>query len=206
LVKLNVKDSLGALGLASEEPDDAILKQPPHRKTETMFTREMVQYMLLIIAYEVSLSMFTLVFGYRVVGIPKSDTELVHTLVFTSFVLMQVANEITTRQLKHELNILKNFFGNKLFIILLLLIVAIQAIAVQFGKSFVQTKPLNTDQWIYSFIVGFALIPYVFVGRICMRAYNRWESNRKVYAQPTSSKEPRTTRSTVLKSAQNSGW
>jgi len=183
-----IMDSFGAIGLASDEPDDGILLKPPQSRKSKIITKHMIQYMAAMAPYQVIMCMFVLLKGYEFVGVTKyvgddqtlqkENVRLIHTLVFTTFVLMQVFNEITTRQLDHEFNFLRGIHKNPWFGIMLAIIVVIQAIAVQFGSAFVQTIPLDGKQWAGCIILAACIVPYMMIARVFFRAYNRWDKQR----------------------------
>lgn len=68
-----------------------------------------------------------------------------YTLIFQVFVFMQIFNLINSRKIEvGEINVFKNFFNNKWFIIIFLLTIIIQCCLVEFGGTAVKTYKLNT--------------------------------------------------------------
>merc|ERR1712146_528367 len=61
------------------------------------------------------------------------------TIIFNTFVLMQVFNEFNARFLENELNIFKGLFTNPIFWGVIVITVVLQAIIVEFGSYFTQT-------------------------------------------------------------------
>jgi len=58
-----------------------------------------------------------------------------YTIVFNSFVFMQVFNEINSRKLgEREFNVFANFFNNYLFIFIGILTIGVQIFIVEFGN------------------------------------------------------------------------
>ena len=72
------------------------------------------------------------------------------TIVFNTFVFMQLFNEFNTRKLNDEINIFKNIFASKMFIGIWFLCIIVQIIMVQFG-SYVSSccvAGLTPVQWV----------------------------------------------------------
>lgn len=175
-----IMDSLGSLALASEEPDDFIMLKPPQTRKDKILTPNMAIYVTTVTVFQVALHMFVNFDGYRYVGIVWDDTIRRHTLVFTTFVLMQVVNEVLVRQLEMEYNFLRGILRNNYFLSILLLICVVQVIAVQFGGSFFQTIGLNGTQWAACIILALTQIPYVLLTRLIYHwhvAYKKKKSN-----------------------------
>ena len=72
------------------------------------------------------------------------ENGLHFTLIFHTFVFMQVFNEINCRKLgESEFNVFSSFFDNGLFIFILVLTVGVQIILVQFGGEAVKCSALT---------------------------------------------------------------
>jgi len=103
-------DSLASLALASEPPVDELMLRPPVNRTDSMITKHMMANMIGQAAYQVTVimvllfkgpDMFNLEAGHIVYE--KYDKNSVHyTLIFNSFVWMQLFNEVNARKLKGE--------------------------------------------------------------------------------------------------------
>lgn len=92
-------------------------------------------------------------------GPPQEGDEtqkLIHfTLIFQTFVFMQIFNQLNARKLEpHEVNIFKNFFNNYLFIFIFLLTFAIQMLLVTFGGKPIQAACLTLKQNLLCVAIG----------------------------------------------------
>lgn len=68
------------------------------------------------------------------------------TMVFQTFVFMQIFNQINARKLgEREFNVFKGFFNNPYFLIMTLIEAAMQMFIVEYGGMFVQCAPLGTN-------------------------------------------------------------
>eukprot|EP01137_Pigoraptor_chileana_P024914 Opistho-2@93647 len=138
-----IMDTLGALALATDDPVEDILLRKPHQRSESLITRNMRHYIYVQVFAQTTILLLVLFVAYPILNIPSSDIKKRDTLVFTTFVFMQIWNEIMARQLTHAIWVFDGLFRNRLFVSILIAICAIQALVVQFGGGFTQTSVLN---------------------------------------------------------------
>lgn len=68
---------------------------------------------------------------------------------------MQIFNLINSRKIEEgEINVFKNFFNNKYFIIIFCLTILIQCCLVELGGTAVKTYKLNTNQNLICLAIG----------------------------------------------------
>ena len=69
-----------------------------------------------------------------------------YTLIFHTFVFLQVFNEINSRKLgEREFNVFSGFFNNWLFLLIIACTMAVQCVLVQYGGISVRTTPLSWE-------------------------------------------------------------
>ena len=102
-------DSLASLALASEPPVDALLERPPVNRTDPMITKRMWANMLGQASYQITVIMILLFAGPDLLDFEpghqvedRKEDSVHYTLIFNSFVWMQLFNEINSRNLKGE--------------------------------------------------------------------------------------------------------
>ena len=90
---------------------------------------------------------------------PTEKTEH-YTIMFNTFVFMQVFNEINARKLgKMEFNMFAGFFNNFLFIGIIISTIIVQILLVQYGGQPIRTSPLTLNQHLLCLAIGiFSLI------------------------------------------------
>ena len=83
-----------------------------------------------------------------------------YTIVFQTFVFMQLFNQINARKLgEKEWNVFAEFFNNCMFILILIGTFAIQMLIVEFGGRYMRAYPLSMkDNGICAAIASFTLI------------------------------------------------
>ena len=89
---------------------------------------------------------------------PREQNQL-QTLIFNTFVWMQIFNQYNNRRLDNKMNILEGVQRNYFFIGIQFIIVAGQILIVYIGGQAFSIHRLNRAQWIYSIVLGFLSIP-----------------------------------------------
>ncbi|RKO94361.1 hypothetical protein BDK51DRAFT_40529 [Blyttiomyces helicus] len=208
-----IMDSLGALALASEEPEDDILDHPPHSRHENLLSGPMKEYIFMQLVYQITVLLVLLLRGddifspdatfYNSADITGTPSKRLKTLVFTTFILMQVTNEVMARQLNGELNLFRNFFRNKLFLLILAVILIVQVLAIVFGGSFFDTVQMNWEDWVICAVLALVNFPCVFVGRaIALLVHRTRGSSRRVHPEKgLAGREASIQRTTSVRSA-----
>ena len=79
-----------------------------------------------------------------------------YTMIFHSFVFMQVFNEINARKLgAKEFNVFAGFFNNWLFQTVIVITIIVQCALVQYGGIYIRAAPLSWDLHLICIGVGF---------------------------------------------------
>lgn len=86
------------------------------------------------------------------------------TMVFNAFVFMQIFNMICARKINDELNIFDGFFGNKMFVIIWVIILALQVLICQLTQDvfMVAREGLAYHQWLICIGLGLSVLPLNF--------------------------------------------
>jgi P-type Ca2+ transporter type 2B len=102
-------DSFASLALASEPPIDALLEKPPVNRTDNMITKRMWVNMIGQATFQVIVIMTLLFAGPDLLDIEpghivekRKENSVHYTIIFNTFVWMQLFNEINSRNLKGE--------------------------------------------------------------------------------------------------------
>ena len=111
-----------------------------------------------------------------------------YTMIFHSFVFMQVFNEINSRKLgEKEFNVFAGFFNNWLFLLIIVLTIGVQCLMVEFGGIPVRAAPLTWEEHLICIGIGaFSLIVGIIV-KLVLPA--RWFLRLKMKEQPMSDEE-----------------
>jgi Ca2+ transporting ATPase len=173
-------DSLASLALASEPPTEELLKKPPVNRSDAMITKRMWANMIGHAIYQIVVVLTLLFDAPRWFGFTPgySSKNTVHfTLIFNSFVWMQLFNEINCRNLKGEHNVFKGVFRNPLFCGVWITTAFLQVIIVQFGSVAMSVAEggLNAKYWGISIAFGLGSFPIQQVINVIYRLVEKYK-------------------------------
>ncbi|NWZ16038.1 AT2B2 ATPase, partial [Agelaius phoeniceus] len=149
-----IMDTFASLALATEPPTEALLLRKPYGRNKPLISRTMMKNILGHAVYQLTL-IFTLLFvGEKMFKIDSGRNAPLHsppsehyTIIFNTFVMMQLFNEINARKIHGERNVFDGIFRNPIFCTIVLGTFAIQIVIVQFGGKPFSCSPLQLDQW-----------------------------------------------------------
>uniref|UniRef100_A0A0E0RDH6 P-type Ca(2+) transporter n=1 Tax=Oryza rufipogon TaxID=4529 RepID=A0A0E0RDH6_ORYRU len=149
-----IMDTLGALALATEPPNDEMMKRPPVRKGESFITKFMWRNIMGQSLYQLFVLGALMFGGERLLNIKGADSKsIINTLIFNSFVFCQVFNEINSREMQ-KINVFRGIISNWIFIAVIAATVAFQVVIIEFLGTFASTVPLNWQHWLLSVGLG----------------------------------------------------
>ncbi|CAL5330671.1 unnamed protein product [Camellia sinensis] len=154
-----IMDTLGALALATEPPNDDLMKRPPIGRNVTFITKVMWRNIIGQSIYQLAVLTVFKFDGKRLLKLNGSDANsILDTFIFNTFVFCQVFNEINSRDME-KINVLCGMFSSWLFMIIIMSTVAFQIVIVEFLGTFADTVPLNLDLWLASILIGAVSLP-----------------------------------------------
>eukprot|EP00928_Gymnodinium_smaydae_P100776 TRINITY_DN9970_c0_g2_i1.p1 TRINITY_DN9970_c0_g2~~TRINITY_DN9970_c0_g2_i1.p1 ORF type:complete len:715 (+),score=54.06 TRINITY_DN9970_c0_g2_i1:149-2293(+) len=177
-----IMDSLGALALSAEAPTEALLDRPPYGMSAGLLSFEMVVVMVGQSVYQLLVLVFLMFYaagppkpsslgekaeytfepgGYlnieSGIGRGRYDLPTQHfTMLFNTFVVMQLFNWINCRMVHFECNAFSGLSKNRIFIGIWLACVCIQVAAVQvpgINRCFSATA-LDFNLWLVCIAIG----------------------------------------------------
>ncbi|CAI0439670.1 unnamed protein product [Linum tenue] len=149
-----IMDTLGALALATEPPNDALMERLPVGRGASFITKTMWRNIFGQSIYQLIVLAVLNFYGKQLLGLEGPDATLtLNTLIFNSFVFCQVFNEINSREIE-KINILKGMFSSWIFVGVMTVTVVFQVIIVEFLGTFASTVPLSWEMWLFSVLLG----------------------------------------------------
>ena len=145
-----IMDTFAALALATDAPTENILDRKPVPKSAALITTNMWKMIVGQAIYQLVVTFVLYFAGSSIFGYSKSDTTLqteLNTMVFNTFVWMQIFNEFNNRRLDNKLNIFEGVLRNPFFIVINCIMVAGQIMIVFVGGEAFQIKRINGTQW-----------------------------------------------------------
>lgn len=155
-----IMDTLGALALATEPPNDGLMKRPPVGRSDTFITRVMWRNIIGQSIYQLAILLLLEFDGERVLMLPAgSDAgSILNTFIFNCFVFCQVFNEINSRDME-KINVLRGILDGWIFMVVVVSTVAFQVVMVEFLGAFADTVPLSWQLWLASVLIGAVSLP-----------------------------------------------
>uniref|UniRef100_A0A8C9YRQ7 Calcium-transporting ATPase n=1 Tax=Sander lucioperca TaxID=283035 RepID=A0A8C9YRQ7_SANLU len=131
-----IMDTFASLALATEPPTEDLLLRKPYGRNNPLISLTMMKNILGHGVYQLII-IFTLLFiGERIFNIDSGRNAPLHsppsehyTIIFNTFVLMQLFNEINARKIHGERNVFDGIFANPIFCAIVLGTFAVQVIA-----------------------------------------------------------------------------
>ncbi|KZM25653.1 P-type Ca(2+) transporter [Ascochyta rabiei] len=160
-----IMDTFAALALATDPPTERILNRLPQGRDKPLITTTMWKQITGQNIYKLTV-IFVLYFaGGDILGYDLSDPNKkleLDTVIFNSFVWMQIFNIFNNRRLDNKLNIFEGIHRNHFFTFIVVLIIGLQVMIIFVGGRAFQIKPGGIDgtQWAISIITGFICIPW----------------------------------------------
>lgn len=145
-----IMDTFAALALATDAPTETILDRKPTPKRAALITTNMWKMIIGQAIYQLVVTFVLYFAGSSILGYSKSDTLLqteLDTIVFNTFVWMQIFNEFNNRRLDNKLNIFEGVHRNAFFIIINIIMVAGQVMIIFVGGAAFQIKRIDGTQW-----------------------------------------------------------
>ncbi|KAJ1324930.1 putative calcium P-type ATPase [Microdochium nivale] len=186
-----IMDTLAALALATDPPQDSVLDRKPERKGSGIISVTMWKMIIGQAIYQLAVT-FTLKYAAAQIGIAHEE-ERINALVFNTFVWMQVFNQWNNRRLDNKFNILEGLLQNWFFIginVIMcgaqVLIIFVGGVAFSIPSSTAEQPPQNGPQWGVALVFGVLSIPIGMLIRCvpdelvrkCVPAFIRRRRNR----------------------------
>ncbi|XP_066528068.1 plasma membrane calcium-transporting ATPase 2 isoform X1 [Hoplias malabaricus] len=156
-----IMDTFASLALATEPPTESLLMRKPYGRNKPLISSTMTKNILGHGIYQLII-IFTLLFvGEQIFDIDSGRNAPLHsppsehyTIIFNTFVMMQLFNEINARKIHGERNVFDGIFRNPIFCSIVLGTFAIQIVIVQFGGKPFSCSPLDLEKWMWCVFLG----------------------------------------------------
>lgn len=170
-----IMDSMGALALATEEPDDSLLDRAPVGKTEGLISPIMWRNIAVQGCYQLVV-LFGILFkgdlffngdGYNLPAGEKYIQSRPHyTVIFNAFVWCQIFNEFNSRRLDNEPSAFRGVLNSKIFVGVIIATILTQYAFIEYGGEYTKTVPLKQSDWMVTVAIGAVTIPIGFMTRL----------------------------------------
>ncbi|KAF3917116.1 hypothetical protein ABW20_dc0106007 [Dactylellina cionopaga] len=152
-----IMDTFAALALATDPPSQEILNRPPQRKSAPLITVNMWKMIIGQAIYQLVVTFVLHFAGGSILGYDLTQEhkrQELSSLVFNTFVWMQIFNQYNNRRLDNKFNIFEGVHRNWFFILINVIMVGGQVMIVFIGGAALSVVRLNGAQWAISLILG----------------------------------------------------
>jgi P-type Ca2+ transporter type 2C len=165
-----IMDTLAAVALGLEPPSKDLLKQKPRKRNSSLITKPM-WWMILGMGLFTFISLMSL-YQWNFLGQgPKGSREHL-SVIFTTFVFLQLFNEINSRTIDAWTNPFKGLLKSKGFIFIGILTIIIQVLLTQFGGELFQTVALSLKTWGKIILFSSSALVMGYIIRMLMRMFD----------------------------------
>ncbi|ETW07818.1 calcium-translocating P-type ATPase, PMCA-type, variant [Aphanomyces invadans] len=167
-----IMDTFASLALATDPPTDSLLHRKPYPRTKALLSKKMLKHILGQSVFQLVLILLLVFQGDAFFGIKsgrrsaqqvdsgeRSPPSQHYTIVFNTFVFLQLFNELNSRKIHDEVNIFTNIWGNTLFIGISIFQVGAQALICQLGGRAFGCAMLTTEQFFICVGLGSLSLP-----------------------------------------------
>ncbi|KAK6852490.1 Calcium-transporting ATPase 2 [Apiospora arundinis] len=158
-----IMDTFAALALATDPPTEKILDRPPQPKSAPLITVNMWKMIIGQAIFQLTATLILHYAGPQILG--YSDLEL-DTMVFNTFVWMQIFNEFNNRRLDNKFNIFEGVHRNKFFIGINCVMIGAQIAIVFVGGAAFSITSINGMQWAICVLLAMVSLPWAIVVRL----------------------------------------
>ncbi|XP_047519158.1 plasma membrane calcium-transporting ATPase 2 isoform X6 [Pieris napi] len=156
-----IMDTLASLALATEMPTPDLLQRKPYGRTKPLISRTMMKNILGQAVYQLFIIFSLLFVGDRMLNIPSGRGQALgteptqhFTIIFNTFVMMTLFNEINARKIHGQRNVFEGLFTNPIFYSIWIGTAFSQVIIIQFGGMAFSTAGLTLEQWLWCLFFG----------------------------------------------------
>ncbi|KAJ5514091.1 hypothetical protein N7463_003643 [Penicillium fimorum] len=166
-----IMDTFAALALATDAPTEQILDRKPVPKNASLFTLTMWKMILGQAVYQLAITFMLYFAGDKLLDAhlssnPEMRAKELSTVVFNTFVWMQIFNEFNNRRLDNKFNIFEGMFRNYWFLGINTIMVGGQIMIIYVGGQAFTVTRLSSTLWGVCVICSIACLPWAIVLRL----------------------------------------
>ena len=152
-----IMDTFAALALATDPPTPSILNRKPEPKSAPLITITMWKMIIGQSIYQLVITVVLYIAGSSILKYLGPGEK--QTLIFNTFVWMQIFNQYNSRRLDNKFNIFEGMFSNYFFLGIQVIIVGGQLLIIFVGGAAFSINPLDGKSWGISIVLGLLSIP-----------------------------------------------
>lgn len=151
------------MALATDPPTEEILDRKPTPRSAPLISITMWKMIIGQAIFQLTVTLILYFAGPRILGYPSVELA---SVIFNTFVWMQIFNEFNNRRLDNKFNIFQGIHRNYFFIVVNCIMVGCQvAIAFIGGRAFSIVR-INGVQWAICLVLASLCIPWAVLVRL----------------------------------------
>ena len=161
-----VMDTLAGLAFAFEPPLIEYMYEKPKKKTESIINGYMISEIIFTGIYSAILCVVFLK-SPNIFKLFRENTDYLMTAFFGLFIFIDIFNSFNART--SRINILANITKNKVFIIIMSFIIAVQILLIYKGGTVFRTTGLNINEFILMVLLAATVIPVDWIRKLLLK-------------------------------------
>ena len=163
-----VMDTLGGLAFAGEPALHSCMKEKPKRRDEPILNGYMIHQIVLLGAFTIGLCLFFLLSPTVSSHFRIMPDRLCHlTAFFALFIFTSVFNCFCART--DRLKLFAGLSKNRAFMLIMLLVCAVQIVFVYLGGDVLRTMPLTPEELGYTLLLSLSVFPAELLRKLLWR-------------------------------------
>lgn len=163
-----VMDTLAGLAFAFEPPLKSYMSEKPKSKGEPILN-DYMYYQIICMGFISSLICLLFIKCPFFANLYHSKESL-YAAFFGLFIFIDVFNSLNAHT--SNINIFRNIFKNKIFVLIMLLIVFVQFIMIYYGGKLFRTVPLTLKELVIMLFLASLVIPFCTILKIYLKRKN----------------------------------
>ncbi|KAI9822041.1 MAG: plasma membrane calcium [Thelocarpon impressellum] len=161
-----IMDTFAALALATDAPTEKILNRKPTPKRAPLITINMWKMIIGQAIFQLVVTFILYFAGAAILGYTGHQRELeLKTMVFNTFVWMQIFNEFNNRRLDNKFNIFEGIQRNWFFIGINCVMVGGQIMIIFVGGKAFSIVTIDITQWAICIVCAILCLPWAILLR-----------------------------------------
>ena len=156
---------MAALALASDPPTEEILDRKPAKRTAPLISTIMWKMIIGQAIFQLIVTFILYYVGPSILNYEFDGSEI-RSVVFNTFVWMQIFNQFNNRRLDNKFNILAGVQHNYFFIAISAIMISCQVMIMFVGGRAFSIERINGKDWGISIVLSALCLPWAILIRL----------------------------------------
>ena len=162
-----IMDTLAAIAFGQEPARESYMTEKPILRTADILNGYLKSAIFTGGVFITIICQFILNNEYIHKLIGTTDSEVIRSFMFSTFILAVIWNSFNART--ESYNLFEKITKNKGFIMVMSGVTLMQIIIIQFGGAMFGTTPLSLKNWIFAIVISFLIIPIDLIRKVIVK-------------------------------------